>query len=226
MRLLFSCRTNFDRKRASNRDLFRHFALEKTQIMKLGRCLLVTTCAISALLFAFSALPVSLHASLLQMGGMSDKSPKTLPSPPAKATVTLNSTNITINYNTPSMRGRKIFGGLLPYGQWWRTGANPATSFKTTGALKIGGTMVPAGSYTLYSIPSETTWQLIINKQTGQWGTEYDKSKDLARIDMQKKTLSSPQEKMSISFENTSGSSTELHVRWETTDVYVPVVAQ
>ena len=194
--------------------------------MKLCRPLFVT--ALSALTLALTIATCSLnaHAAPLQMAGMEAKAPKTLPSPPAKASVTLNSTRVTIDYNTPSMRGRKIFGGLLPYGQWWRTGANPATSFKTSGALKIGDKMVPAGSYTLYSIPSETTWQLIINKQTGQWGTEYDKSQDLARIDMQKKTLPSPQEKMSISFENTSGGSTELHVRWETTDVYVPVVAQ
>ena len=185
----------------------------------------VSCCLAAAMALTLSVAPLSLHAAPAQMGGMA-AAPKTLPSPPAKAFVKLNNTSITINYNTPSMRGRKIFGGLLPYGQWWRTGANPATSFKTTGAIKINGMLVPAGSYTLYSIPSEATWQLIINKQLGQWGTEYDKSQDLARIDMMRKPLSTPQEKMSISFENTSGGNTELHIRWETTDVYVPVVAQ
>jgi hypothetical protein len=194
--------------------------------MKLHRPLFATALSTAFLALTIATNPIASYAAPLQMAGMEAKSPKVVPSPPAKASVTLNGTKIMIDYNTPSMRGRKIFGGLLPYGHWWRTGANPATSFKTSGALKIGGTMVPAGSYTLYSIPSETTWQLIINKQTGQWGTEYDKSQDLARIDMQKKTLPSPQEKMSISFENTSGGSTELHIRWETTDVYVPVVAQ
>jgi hypothetical protein len=167
--------------------------------------------------------PASLQA--LQMGNMAADSKKPLPSPPAVATVTLNGKSVTIHYNTPYMRGRKIMGGLVPYGKVWRTGANPATSLKTDANLTIGAATVPAGSYTLYTLPSEGTWKLIINKQTGQWGTEYDQAQDLARVDMQKKTLPSPQEKMSISFEHTTGNKTELHVRWETTDVSVPITA-
>lgn len=147
-------------------------------------------------------------------------------SPPAKASVELNGKQITIDYNAPSMRGRKIFGGLEPYGKVWRTGANPATTFKTEVNLKIGTATVPAGTYTLYTLPSETTWKLIINKQTGQWGTHYDESQDLARVDMRKNVLPQPQEKMSISFEDTHGNRTQLHVRWDTTDVWVPVIAQ
>jgi hypothetical protein len=181
--------------------------------------------SITTLAIAMSAVPVMAHAAP-QMGGPGDKDPKTMPSPPALVGVKLNAAQITIHYNTPSMRGRKIFGGLVPYGEVWRTGANPATSIKTTGAVKVGGVLVPAGSYTIYTLPSEGTWKLIINKQTGQWGTEYDQSKDLARIDMEKNTLATPQEKMSISFENTDGGATELHVRWDKTDVYVPVIAQ
>jgi hypothetical protein len=151
---------------------------------------------------------------------------KPMPSPPAKASVELNGKQVTIDYNTPSMRGRKIFGGLVPYDKVWRTGANPATTLKTETDLKIGTATVPAGTYTLYTLPSETTWKLIINKQTGQWGTVYNESQDLARVDMQKDTLPQSQEKMSISFENTQGNQTQLHVRWDTTDVSVPVVAQ
>ena len=82
------------------------------------------------------------------------------------------------------MRDRKIFGELVPYGQVWRTGANAATSLKTDVDLTIGGASVPAGSYTLYSIPEEKKWKLIINKETGQWGTKYDEKQDLARVDM------------------------------------------
>jgi hypothetical protein len=194
----------------------------KSMKTKIACCL-----SAAALILVMSANTVPARAFAGQMGGMgSMDSKKPLPSPPADATVMLNGKKVAIHYNAPSMRGRKIFGGLVPYGQVWRTGANPATMFTTAVNLKIGDTMVPAGTYTLYSLPSEGTWKLIINKQTGQWGTEYDQSKDLARIDMQKKTLSSPQEKMSISFEHTSGASTELHVKWDTTDVYVPVVAQ
>jgi hypothetical protein len=165
-----------------------------------------------------------LPAGLAQMSGSNAKKP--MPSPPAKASLELGGKQVTIDYNTPFMRGRKIFGGLVPYDKVWRTGANPATTLKTATDLKIGTATVPAGTYTLYTLPSETTWKLIINKQTGQWGTVYNESQDLARVDMQKDTLPQPQEKMSISFENTQGNQTQLHVRWDTTDVWVPVVAQ
>lgn len=159
-----------------------------------------------------------------QMSSSGAKKP--MLSPPAKAVVQLDGKNVTITYNAPSMRGRKIMGGLVPYGQVWRTGANPATTLKTDVPLKIGTATVPAGTYTLYTLPSQGTWKLIINKQTGQWGTIYHENQDLARVDMRKNALASPQEKMSISFENTQANGTELHVRWETTDVWVPVVAQ
>ncbi len=185
---------------------------------KLSGCLL-------AAMLAVAALAPSMHAAP-QMSGMSNDAKKPLPSPPADARVMLNGKEVMVHYNAPSKKGRAIFGGLVPYDKVWRTGANPATLFKTAVNLKVGGTSVPAGTYTIYTLPSTGTWKLIINKQTGQWGTEYDQKQDLARIDMQKKSISSPQEKMSISFENTSGASTELHIKWDTTDVYVPVVAQ
>jgi hypothetical protein len=178
---------------------------------------------------AFLALVVSLCLSPLlpaQMAANSKPDAKPLLSPPATAAVVLAGKHITIDYNTPLMRGRKIFGELVPFDKVWRTGANPATSFKTEGALDVGGAAVPAGSYTLYTLPSEGTWRLIINKQTGQWGTVYNQAQDLTRVDMKKAALPGPQEKMSISFEHTRGSSTELHVKWETTDVWVPVTAK
>ena len=165
-----------------------------------------------------------LPAGMAQMSGSPSKKP--MLSPPAMASVELGGKQVTINYNTPSMRGRKIFGALVPYDKVWRTGANPATTLKTAVNLKIGTATVPAGTYTLYTLPSESTWKLIINKQTGQWGTVYNESQDLARVDMRKNTLPQPQEKMSISFENTHGNQTQLHVRWDRTDVWVPVAAQ
>ena len=149
-----------------------------------------------------------------------------LPSPPADASVTLGGKPVAIHYNAPSAKGRTIFGGLVPYGKVWRTGANPATDFKTGADLLIGGKAVPAGHYPLYPLPAEGTWQLIVNKQTGQWGTKYDQSQDLVRIPMEKKALASPQETMSIAFENTSGNKTELHIKWEKMDVSVPVIAK
>lgn len=152
---------------------------------------------------------------------------KPLPSPPAQAEVTLDGKAITIHYNSPRMRGRKIMGELVPYGKVWRTGANPATSFVTEGNIKIGNLEVPAGKYTLYTLPaaSGSPWQLIINKQTGQWGTVYNQDQDLGRTPMRSATLPSPQEDMSISFEHTTKNSTELHVRWENTDEWVKIEA-
>ena len=174
-----------------------------------------------ATMIAVAILPMTLSAQMMNGG-----SKKPMPSPPATAEVQLNGKQVSIHYNTPSMRGRKIFGGLVPYGKVWRTGANPATTLKTDANLMIGGASVPAGTYTLYTLPSEGTWKLIINKETGQWGTKYDPSQDLARVDMHKSMLSEPQEKMSISFEETHGNMTTLHIRWDTTDVSVPVAAQ
>lgn len=155
-----------------------------------------------------------------------DKSAKPLPSPAATAEVTLDGKNITIHYNSPSMRGRKIMGELVPYGNVWRTGANPATTLITKANLKIGTLEVPAGTYTIYTLPSAAQWLLIVNKQTGQWGTIYNENQDLGRTPMKSNTLPAPQEKMSLSFENTKGNSTELHVKWETTDEYVNVTAE
>jgi hypothetical protein len=148
------------------------------------------------------------------------------PSPPAKAQVELKGKQVTIDYSQPKMRGRKIMGGLVPYGEVWRTGANDATSLKTAVDLDIGGTKVPAGSYTLYTLPSQNSWKLIINKQTGQWGTEYDASQDLARVDLAKSALPNPLEDFTIEFEKTATDSTTLVLKWETTKLSVPVRAR
>jgi hypothetical protein len=167
-------------------------------------------------------------ASFAQMGSTQTEKPaaKPLLSPPAPAEVSLNGKQVTIHYNSPRIKGRKIGGEVVPYGKVWRTGANPATTLITATNLKIGTLDVPAGTYTIYTLPSADQWLLIVNKQTGQWGTEYSESKDLGRTPMQGKTLPSSQEDMSISFEHTHGAGTELHVKWATTDEYVDVHAE
>jgi len=180
-------------------------------------------CTLAALLLVPFAAP-SLRA---QEASAANDWGKKLPSPPAQASVALDGKSVTIDYNQPSMRGRKIFGGLLPYGQVWRTGANPATTLKTAVDLKIGDLSVPAGTYTIYSLPSETTWKLIVNKQTGQWGTEYHPEQDLGRTDMTRGPApAAPVEKFVIQFEKTKKKTTQLHLIWENTDVYVPVTAE
>ena len=156
-----------------------------------------------------------------------DKSKR--PSQPGTAEVTLGGHKITIDYSRPKIADpktgekRKIFGGLVPYGEVWRTGANEATSLKTDTALDIGGTTVPAGSYTLFSLPGEKDWKLIVNKQTGQWGTKYDEKQDLARIPMKVDKTSTTVDPFTISLDKKSDSEAVLHLKWENTDATVPV---
>jgi len=164
-------------------------------------------------------LAVALVASTLSFGQMDmskkdDKSKR--PSPPASAQCKFaDGKTITVDYSSPRAKGRKIFGGLVPLDQEWRTGANDATTFVTTADLTIGGTAVPAGKYTLYTIPGEKTWKLIINKQTGQWGTEYDAKQDLLRADMQVSAVPAT-ENFTISFHE-MGKGCHIYLDWETT---------
>jgi hypothetical protein len=153
-----------------------------------------------------------------------DKSKR--PSPPATAEVTLKNKKITIDYSRPSLKGRKVGQELAPYGKVWRTGANEATALNTEIDLNIGGVKVPAGKYTLYTLPSEGTWKLIINKQTGQWGTKYDESQDLARVDMKKSPLQQPVEQFTISFDKKNENSANLNLDWENTRVSVEIKAE
>jgi Protein of unknown function (DUF2911) len=179
--------------------------------------------ALATALCSMTVMPIVAQTAMKAAKAPEDKSKR--PSPPATATTVLKGKKITVDYGAPSVKGRKIFGDHEPYGKVWRTGANEATSFVTAGDLMIGDARVPAGSYTLYSIPNENEWTLIINKQTGQWGTEYDESKDLVRVPLKVTPLSSPQEKMTISFEKVHAGAAELHIRWENTDASVAVMA-
>jgi hypothetical protein len=146
------------------------------------------------------------------------------PSPPAQAKFTFpDGKTITIDYSSPRMRGRKIFGGLVPYGKVWRTGANEATTLVTDTDLIVGGTTVPAGSYTIFSIPDQGKWTLIISKTTKEWGTNYSgEANDLARIPMKASPLSSPVEDFLIAFDKT-GDACVLHFDWETTRASVDI---
>jgi Protein of unknown function (DUF2911) len=153
-----------------------------------------------------------------------DKSKR--PSPHETAEVTLKGKKITIDYGRPFLKGRKVGQELAPYGKVWRTGADEATTLNTEVDLNIGGVKVPAGKYTLYSLPSEGTWRLIINKQTGQWGTKYDESQDLARVDLKKSPLPQSVEQFTIAFDKKSESTADLNLDWENTRVSVAVKAE
>lgn len=130
--------------------------------------------------------------------------------------------NIAIDYHRPSMRGRTIFGSVVPLGRVWRTGANQATTFTTDQDLMIGETRVPAGAYTVWSLPTENGWDLILNKQTGQWGTEYHAEQDLAHIPMRVEALTTPAEQFTIAVDP-SGNTGTLSFTWEGRRGSVPV---
>jgi len=179
-------------------------------------------------LAAATTLSASAQATTPDMPAKSDAPAKPLLSPAATAETTLAGKSVVIHYNSPSLRGRKMIGEHDPYDKVWRTGANPATTLITATDLKIGKLVVPAGTYTIYSLPEApgTPWQLIINKQTGQWGTVYKPEMDLGRTPMTAKPVSPPQEAMTISFENVHGKKGELHVRWADVDEYVKIEAK
>jgi len=147
-------------------------------------------------------------------------------SPPAQASVKIGAATVTIDYARPSMRGRKIMGGLVPFDKVWRTGANAATTLKTDAALEIGGVAVPAGTYTLYTLPGEKAWKLIINKQTGQWGLQYDQAQDHARIDLKVEPIPQPVEQFTITLAGTGAKAGLLLMEWESTKLSVPFVVK
>jgi len=146
------------------------------------------------------------------------------PSPPAKATCNLaGGKTITVDYSSPRMRGRKIFGELVPFGKIWRAGANEATTFVTDTDVTVGGKSVPAGSYTIFTIPGEGKWTLVISKKTGEWGTDYPgPDNDLARVDMKVSKLPSAVENFTIAFDQ-SGAGCTLRMEWETTRAAVDI---
>lgn len=146
------------------------------------------------------------------------------PQPPAKAVCKLpGGKTVAIDYSSPRAKGRKIYGELIPYGQVWRAGANEATTFVTDTNLTVGGTSVPAGSYTIFTVPNADKWQLVISKKTGEWGTPYPgPGEDLARIDMKVSKLPSPLENFTIAFDQ-SGAACTLRMDWETTRASVDI---
>jgi hypothetical protein len=121
-----------------------------------------------------------------------------------------------VDYGRPARRGRVVFGNVVPFGEVWRTGANAATQFRTDKALDFGGTVVPAGFYTLWTIPAANGWKLVFNSETGQWGTEHDAAKDLYTIDMKVSTLAETVERFTIGVD-TSAQGGVLNFDWETT---------
>lgn len=170
--------------------------------------------------FAFAVLIV-LTFSLMAFA-QQDKNAR--PSPPAQAQCKFpDGKTITVDYSSPRAKGRKIFGGLVPYGEIWRTGANDATTLVTTADVTVGGKDVPGGKYTIFTVPAQDKWTLIINKHTGEWGIPYKyQSEELARVPMQVSKTSAPVENFTISF-NQSGGDCALQMSWENAQASVEI---
>jgi hypothetical protein len=133
---------------------------------------------------------------------------------------------ITLDYGTPSARGRRIWGGIVPWGQLWRTGANRATHLRTTRPLVLGTgadtVAVPAGEYTLFSIPAEDGGVLIVNRQTGQAGTSYDAARDLGRVPLARRALAEPVERLTLRVTPEGGAGGLLRIQWADAERVVP----
>ncbi len=150
-----------------------------------------------------------------------DKSAR--PSPPAQAQCKFSDgKTITVDYSSPRAKGRKIFGGLVPYGEVWRTGANEATTFVIDENLAAAkATNVSAGSYTIFTVPAPDKWTLIISKHTGEWGIPYKyESEEVARVPMSVSRTPAPVENFTISFDHTGGGCT-MQLSWENTQASV-----
>src|SRR5579871_6499503 len=140
-------------------------------------------------------------------------------SPPAQTSATIAGDPIKVEYYAPSMHGRKVMGGLVPYGVVWCTGANWATKITTEAPLDLGGLKLPKGSYSIWTLPNEKEWTLIINSETGQFHLDYDKTKDFGRTKMNLKTLPSPVETFKIQVLPSGGNTGTLALSWENTEV-------
>jgi len=164
----------------------------------------------------------SLLLTFTVLSACQDKSNR--PRPPAHAQCKFSDAKtITVDYSSPRAKGRKVFGGLVPYGEVWRTGANDATTFVTDANVTVGGKDVPAGHYTIFTIPNADKWTLIINKKTGEWGIPYKYEADeLARMDMKVSPTPSPVENFTIAFDQ-KGNSCTLSISWENSQASVDI---
>jgi hypothetical protein len=131
--------------------------------------------------------------------------------------------SIELIYSRPGMKGRKIFGDLVPFGKVWRTGANSATRIKFTDDVTIGGQNLKAGEYAIYTVPAENEWEIIINKGSANWGTDYKKEDDLFRVKAKSTSLSQPVETFTMQFGNVKSNTADLQIMWDKTSVSLPI---
>ncbi|RCR69151.1 DUF2911 domain-containing protein [Larkinella punicea] len=143
-------------------------------------------------------------------------------SPEAVATSDQNGVQVKVEYCQPYKKGRKIFGGLVPYGEVWRTGANEATIITIDQNVTVAGQPLDEGEYSLWTIPSEGSWMVIFNRETGQWGTSYDQTKDVLRVPVAARKRNAVAEQFYISFAPQAGGS-DMLLAWDQTEAIVPI---
>jgi hypothetical protein len=147
-------------------------------------------------------------------------------SPPKSTSAVVGGKKISVEYYAPSMHGRKIMGGLVPFGEVWCTGANYATKITSEADLQMGGLRLPKNSYSIWTIPNAQEWTLIINKETGQFHLNYKPSLDFGRTPMKVKTLDSPVETFRVDVRAEGGNKGVLALVWERTEAWIPFTAQ
>ena len=174
------------------------------------RSLLILTAALMAAVFG-TALDAQKTTPLATGGGGS---------PHVRTDWNIHGANISIEYGRPFVKGRAL-KEVAPYGAEWRTGSDQATTLKTDKPLKFGTLNVPAGTYTVYTVPGEKEWQLVISKKTGQWGIPYPAGQDLGRAPMTAETLTTPATQLTIAIDSSATGGT-LRVQWGTTGASVP----
>jgi hypothetical protein len=171
-----------------------------------------------------------LASGLVFTGGLLAQTPKVdfpAPSPACTLKQHVGLTDIEIVYSRPGVKGRPIFGGLVPYGQVWRTGANNATKITFSTLVKLNGVEIPAGTYALFTIPGETEWTIIINKGAKQWGAfQYNETNDLVRFKATPVKLAEPVETFTIDINDIRDESATLNLTWEKTRVPVKLEAE
>ena len=174
------------------------------------------------LVFAAAIAAAALSGTVLQAQKTTEVHPGKAGSPHVKSEWTIDGNNISIVYGRPSLKGRVPGKDIDPYeGREWRTGADEATTLTTSKALKFGKLTVPAGTYTLYTIPTGGTWHLVVSKKTGQWGIPYPKDEDLGRAPMTISRAPVVAEQLTISVQDTQAGGT-LHIDWGTTRASIP----
>ncbi len=144
-------------------------------------------------------------------------------SPEAVAEITTGDLTVKVEYCQPAVKNRVIFGELVPYNVVWRTGANEATIIEFSRDVSIAGESLAAGKYSLWTIPTPDDWTIIINKQTGQWGTNYDESDDVLRVEVPSVQKSGVTELFTISMEQGSEEEILMNLNWDKTSVQVPI---